>query len=48
MAKENIVHIKSMQNNKMNIIQHMALDFYRKYSDVTPFVIINNFLMNCF
>ncbi len=24
MAKENIVHIKNMQSNKMNIIQHIA------------------------
>ncbi len=24
MAKEDIVHIKNMQNNKMNIMQHIA------------------------
>ncbi len=29
----------------MNIIQHI-LDFYRKYSDVTPFVIVNIFVSN--
>ncbi len=33
---------QDMQNNKMNIIQHTAKAFYRKYSDVTPFVIIGN------
>ncbi len=37
------VHIKNMQSNKMNIIQHVAEAFYREYSDVTPFVIINIF-----
>ncbi len=36
MLKENIVHIKNMQGNKMNIIQHIAEVFYRKYSDVAP------------
>ncbi len=24
--------------NKINIVQHIASAFYRKYSDVTPFV----------
>ncbi len=46
MTKENIVHIKKMQNNKMNIIQHVAKAFYCKYSDVTPFVTINIFISN--
>ncbi len=41
------VHIKNMQSNKMNIIQHTAWTFYRKYSDITPFVIINTFMSNC-
>ncbi len=31
----------------MNIIQHVAKTFYRKYSDVTPFVISNNLKSNC-
>ncbi len=35
MTKEIIVHIKNMQNDKMNIIQHVAYTFYRKHSDVT-------------
>ncbi len=43
MAKEDIVHIKNMQSNKVNI----AESFDWKYSDVTPFVIINNFKTNC-
>ncbi len=30
----------------MNIIQHTAEAFYREYSDVTPFVIINIFKNN--
>ncbi len=47
MTKEDIVHIKNMQNSKMNIIQHTAEAFYRKYSDVTPFVIIKIFKSNC-
>ncbi len=44
MTKEDIVHIKS---NKMNIIQHIAEAFYRKCSDVDPFVIIKIFKSNC-
>ncbi len=36
MAKEGIVHVK----NNVNIIQHLALAFYRKYSDAAPFVIV--------
>ncbi len=31
----------------MNIIQHIAKAFYRKYSYVTPFVIITIFKSNC-
>ncbi len=27
---------QNMQSYKMNVIQHIAWDFYRKYSDVTP------------
>ncbi len=41
------VHIKNMQSNKINIIQHKVWTFYRKYSDVTYFVIINIFIRNC-
>ncbi len=33
-----------MQNNTMNIIQHVAWTFYRKYLDVTLFVILNIFI----
>ncbi len=47
MTKEDTVHIKNMQSNKMNIIQHTAWAFNRKYSDVTPFVIIDIFRSNC-
>ncbi len=47
MTKENIVHIKITQSNKMNIIQRIAGAFYRKYSDGTSFVIINIFQNNC-
>ncbi len=47
MAEEGIVHIKNTQSNQMNISQHVAYAFYRKYSDVTPFVIINIFISNC-
>ncbi len=36
MTKEDTVHNKNMQSNEMNIIQHTAWAFYRKYSDVTP------------
>ncbi len=43
MAKEGVVHIKNMQSNEMNIVQHTVKAFYRKCSDVTPFVIINIF-----
>ncbi len=43
MTKEDTVHIKNMQTNKMNIIQHTAEASYRKYSDVIHFVIINSF-----
>ncbi len=39
MAKDDIVHIKNMQS-KMSIIQHIAEALNRKYSDVTPFVIL--------
>ncbi len=46
MAKEGVVHIINTQSNKMNIIQHIAKAFSRKYSHVTPFAIINIF-MNC-
>ncbi len=46
MTKEDIVHINNMQNNKINIIQHTAKAFYRKYSDGTPFVIIHIFKSN--
>ncbi len=38
-VKEGIMHIKNMQSNKMNMIQHVHEAFYRKYSDVIPFVI---------
>ncbi len=44
---QKIVHIKNTQINKINIIQHIAYDFYGKYSDVTYFVIINSFKSNC-
>ncbi len=47
MAKEDIVHIKITWNDKMNIIQHIGYKFgvfYRKYSDVTHFVIIIIFI----
>ncbi len=47
MTKDDIVHINNMQNNKTNIIQHIAEDFDWKYSDVTPFVIINISKSNC-
>ncbi len=47
MTKAGIVHINNMQINKMNIIQHRAEAFYRKYSDITPFVILNIFISNC-
>ncbi len=40
-AKEGIMHIKNMQSNKMKIIQHIAEAFHRKYSDVSPFVIVS-------
>ncbi len=43
MVKEDIVHIKNMQSNKMNVIQHIAEAFYRKYSNVTPFAIIADY-----
>ncbi len=36
-----------MQSNKMNVVQGIAEAFYRKYSDVTPFVIIHIFISNC-
>ncbi len=36
MTKEDIVHIKNMQNKKTNIIKHIALAFHRKCSDITP------------
>ncbi len=35
------------QSNKMNITPPIALAFYRKYSDVTPFVITNVFISSC-
>ncbi len=47
MAKEDIVHIKNKQNNKMNIIQHKAKAFKRKFLAGTPFAIINIFINNC-
>ncbi len=37
------VHIENMQSTKMNIIQHKASAFYKKYSDV----IINIFIRTC-
>ncbi len=43
MTKEIIAHIKNMQSNKMNIVQHIAKAFYRKYSNATPSVSINIF-----
>ncbi len=46
MTKESIVHNKNMQSNKMNIIQHTAQAFYKKYSDVNPFVITDIFKRN--
>ncbi len=46
MTEEDIVHNKNIQSNKINIIQHTEQAFYRKYSDVTPFVIINIFISN--
>ncbi len=39
MAREDIVHMKNMPSNKMNIIQHIVYFFYWKYSDIS-FVII--------
>ncbi len=45
MAKEVTVRIKTFKV-KMNIIQHIAWALYRRYSDVTPFVIINIFIIN--
>ncbi len=45
MAKEGAVLINNMQSNKRNIIQQIVKAFYRKYSDVTPFVIINIFIV---
>ncbi len=47
MTEDDIVHIRNMQSNKMYIIPHTAWAFYRKYSDVTSFVIINIFKGNC-
>ncbi len=44
---KDMVHVKNMQSNKMNSFQHIAWDFYRTYSDVTPFVIINIFIRDC-
>ncbi len=44
MAKEGIVHIKTKQSNKKNSIQHIT---FCKYSDVTPFAIMNIFRGNC-
>ncbi len=38
MTKEDIMHIKNMQSDKMNIIQHVAKAFDGKYSDVIIFV----------
>ncbi len=35
-----------MQSNKMNIIQPIEYASYWKYSDATPFVIINIFKSN--
>ncbi len=35
-GKRHCVH-QNMQSNKMNIIQHIALTFYLKYSDATHF-----------
>ncbi len=47
MTKDDIVRIRNMQRNKMNIIiQDITQVFYRKYSDVTPFVIINISISN--
>ncbi len=39
--------IKNMQSNKMNIIQHAAEASDRKYSDVSPLIIFNIFILNC-
>ncbi len=39
--------IKKMQSNTMNIIQRIDHAFYRKYSDVKHFAIINIFISNC-
>ncbi len=36
-----------MQSNKKNVIKHIAEVFYRKYSNVIPFVNINSFINNC-
>ncbi len=44
MTKEDIVHIKNMQSNKINIIQH-SLSFLQ-ISDATSFVIIHIFTRN--
>ncbi len=41
------VHIKNMQSNKVNMIQHTARAFYRQHSDGTPFVIIHIFIGKC-
>ncbi len=38
---------QNRQSNKMNITQHIAKAFYRKYSDVTPSVTLNIFKSNC-
>ncbi len=46
MAKD-IVHIINMQSNKMNMIQHIAKDFYWKYLNLTLLVIIKIFMSNC-
>ncbi len=46
MVKEDTVHVKNMQSNKINIIQHMAWAFYRKYSSNAASSIINIFKSN--
>ncbi len=45
MTTEGIVHIKNMQSNRVNIIQHTAGAFYRKYSP--PSAVIDIFISNC-
>ncbi len=47
MANKDNVHIKNIKSSKMNIIQHAAKTFYRKYLYVIPSLIINIFISNC-